>query len=76
MIYRIYAMHRVKKGMQLVETTSSEVKMLEKIENLDNNIYCLCLVIRYNEILNYDEPIIIKSLFKDNTLVRCKNERR
>ena len=63
MNYRIYGMSRLK-GMELIETTYSEEKMYEILDNIDSNIYNLVLVIRHNIVLNYDEPYIVRSLNK------------
>ena len=63
MNYRIYGMNRVK-GMQLIETTHSEEKMYEIIDNIDSNNYSVVLVVRHNIELNYDEPYIVRSLNK------------
>lgn len=64
MNYRIYGMNRTK-GMELIETTYSEEKMYELLDNVDSNNYSLVLVIRHNIELNYDEPYIVKSLNRD-----------
>lgn len=64
MNYRIYGMNRVK-GIELIETTHSEGKMNEIIDNIDSNTYSLVFVVRHNIELNYDEPYIVRSLNRE-----------